>query len=98
MKTTLKTLPNARFLAFVFLLIAGLLNLANNVANAQSKRVNNIVLVHGAFADGSGWKPVYDLLVKKGYHVSIVQNPLTSLKADVDAANSVITSKTERSY
>lgn len=59
-------------------------------AKAQNGPVKNIVLVHGAFADGSGWKAVYDILTKKGYHVSIVQNPLTSLKADVDAANSVI--------
>jgi pimeloyl-ACP methyl ester carboxylesterase len=58
--------------------------------NAQNIPVKNIVLVHGAFADGSGWKQVYDILTKKGYHVSIVQNPLTSLKDDVDAANSVI--------
>jgi pimeloyl-ACP methyl ester carboxylesterase len=57
---------------------------------AQGGPVKNIVLVHGAFADGSGWKPVYDILTRKGYHVSIVQNPLTSLQADVDAATSVI--------
>jgi len=90
MKTTFKSSENIRFFAFIVLFIAGLLNMGSNVANAQSKPVKNIVLVHGAFADGSGWKPVYDILVKKGYHVSIVQNPLTSLKADVDATNSVI--------
>ena len=52
--------------------------------------VKNIVLVHGAFADGSGWRGVYDILVSHHYHVSIVQNPLTSLQADVNATNSVI--------
>jgi pimeloyl-ACP methyl ester carboxylesterase len=57
---------------------------------AQRTPVKHIVLVHGAFADGSGWKPVYDILTRKGYHVSIVQNPLTSLKDDVNATNSVI--------
>ncbi|MEE2730564.1 MAG: alpha/beta hydrolase [Pseudomonadota bacterium] len=43
----------------------------------------NIVLVHGAFADGSGWRGVYDELAKRGYRVTIVQNPLTSLADDV---------------
>jgi pimeloyl-ACP methyl ester carboxylesterase len=45
--------------------------------------VKNVVLVHGAFADGSGWRRVYDELIKRGYHVTIVQNPLTSLADDV---------------
>lgn len=52
--------------------------------------VKNIVLVHGAWVDGSGWKPVYDILVKDGYHVSLVQEPLTSLDDDVAAAKRVI--------
>src|SRR5688500_16458958 len=43
----------------------------------------NIVLVHGAFADGSGWRGVYDELTQRGYRVTIVQNPLTSLADDV---------------
>lgn len=47
--------------------------------------VRNVVLVHGAFADGSGWRGVYDNLSARGYHVSIVQNPLTSLADDVAA-------------
>jgi pimeloyl-ACP methyl ester carboxylesterase len=47
--------------------------------------VRNIVLVHGAWADGSGWKGVYDILVKDGYNVSIVQEPETSFKEDVAA-------------
>lgn len=52
--------------------------------------VRNIVLVHGAFVDGSGWKQVYDILVRKGYHVSVTQQPLTSFNADVAAVNSVL--------
>ena len=52
--------------------------------------VRNIVLVHGAWVDGSGWKPVYDILVKDGYHVSVVQEPLTSLAGDVAAARRVL--------
>src|SRR5436305_6720869 len=54
-------------------------------AQNQTPRVRNIVLVHGAWADGSGWKGVYDILVKDGYNVSIVQEPETSFKEDVDA-------------
>ena len=45
--------------------------------------VKNIVLVHGGFVDGSGWRGVYDLLKKDGYKVSIVQNPTRSLADDV---------------
>jgi pimeloyl-ACP methyl ester carboxylesterase len=45
--------------------------------------VKNVVLVHGGFVDGSGWKGVYDLLTKDGYHVSVVQNPTASLADDV---------------
>lgn len=55
---------------------------------AQSPRpaaVKNVVLVHGAFADGSGWRGVHDELTRRGYRVSIVQNPLTSLADDVAA-------------
>jgi len=45
--------------------------------------VRNVVLVHGGFVDGSGWQGVYNLLRKKGYSVTIVQNPTTSLADDV---------------
>src|SRR5262245_5035073 len=45
--------------------------------------VRNVVLVHGAFVDGSGWQGVYDALKKDGYAVSIVQNPTVSLADDV---------------
>jgi pimeloyl-ACP methyl ester carboxylesterase len=54
-------------------------------AQNQEHRVRNIVLVHGAWADGSGWKGVYDILVKDGYNVSIVQEPETSFQEDVAA-------------
>src|ERR1700723_375029 len=54
-------------------------------AQNQAHGVRNIVLVHGAWADGSGWKGVYDILVKDGYNVSIVQEPETSFKDDVTA-------------
>ena len=54
-------------------------------ALASAEVVRTIVLVHGAFADGSGWRGVYDDLTSRGYHVHIVQNPLTSLADDVAA-------------
>ena len=52
--------------------------------------VRNVVLVHGAFADGSGWRGVYDDLTARGYRVTIVQNPLTSLADDVAATRRAI--------
>lgn len=52
--------------------------------------IKNVVLVHGAFADGSGWRGVYDNLTARGYTVSVVQNPLTSLQADVASTNRVL--------
>jgi pimeloyl-ACP methyl ester carboxylesterase len=55
-----------------------------------SQAVRNVVLVHGAFADGSGWRRVYDDLTARGYRVTIVQNPLTSLADDVSATTRVL--------
>lgn len=52
---------------------------------APSPLVKNVVLVHGFFADGSGWKGVADILVRDGYNVSVVQQPETSLDDDVKA-------------
>jgi pimeloyl-ACP methyl ester carboxylesterase len=59
-------------------------------APTQSAPVKNIVLVHGAFADGSGWRRVADILGKDGYTVSVVQEPLTSLADDVAATKRVL--------
>lgn len=59
-------------------------------AQAQPAPIKNIVLVHGAWADGSGWRGVYDLLTERGFTVSIVQNPLTSLADDVAATERVL--------
>ncbi|MDJ1467660.1 alpha/beta hydrolase [Xanthocytophaga flava] len=80
----------SRQLFLIITLVVNLLYIASGNVNAQTTQVKNIILVHGAFADGSGWKAVYDILTKKGYNVSIVQNPLTSLTDDVNATNSVI--------
>jgi len=56
----------------------------------ETQTVRNVVLVHGAFADGSGWRGVYDDLTARGYRVTIVQNPLTSLADDVAATRRAI--------
>ena len=60
------------------------------IAAPASGPVRNVVLVHGAFADGSGWKPVADILQMDGYTVSIVQEPETSLADDVAATNRIL--------
>jgi pimeloyl-ACP methyl ester carboxylesterase len=59
-------------------------------AQNERQRSGNIVLVHGAWADGSGWKSVYDILVKDGFNVSIVQEPETTFKEDVAATKRVL--------
>jgi pimeloyl-ACP methyl ester carboxylesterase len=59
-------------------------------AQSETHRVRNIVLVHGAWADGSGWKGVYDILTKDGYNVNIVQEPETSFKDDVAATKRIL--------
>jgi pimeloyl-ACP methyl ester carboxylesterase len=56
-------------------------------AAASTQPVKNIVLVHGAFADGSSWAKVIAILQAKGYNVTAVQNPLTSLADDVAATH-----------
>ena len=66
---------------------AGLIGLA---VGQTPEAVNNIVLVHGAWADGSSWDKVVPILEAKGYHVVAVHEPLTSLADDVAATNRVI--------
>src|SRR6266567_5308706 len=55
--------------------------------------MNNIVLVHGGFVDGSGWESVYTILKKDGYNVSIVQNPTLSLADDVAVTKRTLASQ-----
>jgi pimeloyl-ACP methyl ester carboxylesterase len=59
-------------------------------ADLPKGAAHNIVLVHGAFVDQTSWKPVADILTKKGYNVTLVENPLTSLAADVDATREAL--------
>ena len=70
---------------FLLLLTCGALSAQN-----LERGVRNIVLVHGAWADGSGWKGVYTILVKDGYNVSIVQEPETSFQDDVTAVKRIL--------
>ncbi|WP_212004964.1 alpha/beta hydrolase [Chitinophaga sp. HK235] len=65
--------------------IIALFTLTGATTAATAQTVKNVVLVHGAFADGSGYKGVYEALTKQGFHVTVVQNPLTSLEDDVTA-------------
>jgi pimeloyl-ACP methyl ester carboxylesterase len=70
------------------------LGLIASVALATSlpahAEVKSVVLVHGAFADGSGWKPIADILLRDGYSVHVVQEPETTFEADVAATRRVL--------
>jgi pimeloyl-ACP methyl ester carboxylesterase len=79
-----------RRLSRPFCIVLLLLTCCTLLAQTEQHRVRNIVLVHGAWADGSGWKGVYDILAKDGYNVSIVQEPETSFKEDVAATKRVL--------
>ncbi|MCQ4161379.1 alpha/beta hydrolase [Roseomonas sp. GC11] len=85
-----RSAPPARWLRR----LAALLGLAAAVgaspAAAAEPTLRDIVLVHGAFVDGSGWVPVISRLQAMGYHVTAVQNPLTSLADDVAATERVL--------
>ena len=78
-----------RLAVFTTMLCAAALSSAPNL-QAQQSEVKNIVLVHGAWADGSGWRGVYDNLVRDGFNVSMVQEPETSFQDDVTAVKRVL--------
>ena len=83
------------FTVFATMLCAAVLSSTPNLQAQESEvknepEVKNIVLVHGAWADGSGWRGVYDNLVRDGFNVSIVQEPETSFKEDVAATKRVL--------
>jgi pimeloyl-ACP methyl ester carboxylesterase len=69
---------------------AALALLSAVIAPARAGPVTNVVIVHGAFADGAGWRRVADILGKDGYTVSVVQEPLTSLADDVAQTKRVL--------
>jgi pimeloyl-ACP methyl ester carboxylesterase len=60
------------------------------MAESESRKALNIVLVHGGFVDGSGWEGVHKILTGKGYKVSVVQNPTVSLADDTAATKRIV--------
>ena len=62
---------------------------------ATDAAAGTVVLVHGGFVDGSGWRDVYDQLKKDGYSVAVVQNPTLSLEGDAAATKRVIDAQSE---
>jgi pimeloyl-ACP methyl ester carboxylesterase len=75
--------------------IALMVAIGGAMAHAETKPASkDIVIVHGALVDASGWRAVYDILSKDGFHVTIVQEPLTSLAEDVEAAKRAIDQQT----
>jgi pimeloyl-ACP methyl ester carboxylesterase len=64
--------------------------LGASAVRAQSQTVKNILLVHGAFADGTSWGKVIPILEARGFHVTAVQNPLTSLEDDANATRRLL--------
>ena len=86
MKTLRTQVSRIRFAVVAIALSA----CAATVEAASSSPVKNIVLVHGAFADGSSWARVIPILQSKGYNVTAVQNPLTSFADDVAATQRAI--------
>jgi len=85
-----KAMPVGRGIFHFFCTVLSLFSCRTLSAQNQDHRMRNIVLVHGAWADGSGWKGVYDILVNDGYKVSMVQEPETSFKDDVAATKRVL--------
>src|SRR5271154_3450430 len=79
----------ARVLSFVSVFMLFMFFLTENMS-AQTTKVKNILLVHGAFADGSGWAAVAKLLEKDGYTVSVLQEPETSYAEDQKYAKAAL--------
>ncbi|ESY90875.1 hydrolase [Mesorhizobium sp. LNHC209A00] len=84
------SMRNILFSAAAALLAGSTLVGSANSAELPKGAAHNIVLVHGAFVDQTSWQPVADILTKKGYNVTLVENPLTSLSADVDATKQAL--------
>ena len=90
MGNSIKPMRAVRGISQSLCIVLSLLTCGVLSAQNQEHRVRNIVLVHGAWADGSGWKSVYDILAKDGYNVSIVQEPETSFQDDVTAVKRIL--------
>jgi pimeloyl-ACP methyl ester carboxylesterase len=90
MSNSMKPMPAVRRISQSLCIVLLLFTCSVLSAQNNEQRVRNIVLVHGAWADGSGWKSVYDILVKDGFNVSIVQEPETSFHDDVTAVKRIL--------
>jgi pimeloyl-ACP methyl ester carboxylesterase len=90
MSNSMKPMRAVRRISQSLCIVLTLLTCGVLSAQNRAHGVRNIVLVHGAWADGSGWKGVYDILVKDGYNVSIVQEPETSFADDVAGTKRVL--------
>src|ERR1700734_876266 len=77
-------------IATTMLIVSSGLDVKAFAQTSSPQGAKNIVLVHGAWADGSCWSRVIALLQAKGFHVVAVQNPLTSLADDVAASKRII--------
>jgi len=88
---TLSLRHRIALIAFAGFLLTAVFHTEAAAQAKSSQGVRNIVIVHGAWADGSSWSKVIPLLQAKGLHVVAVQNPLTSLADDVAATKRAIT-------
>jgi pimeloyl-ACP methyl ester carboxylesterase len=86
----LSQLYRSALIASTMLILSSALNIRGFAQTNSPQGTKNIVLVHGAWADGSCWSKVITLLQAKGFQVIAVQNPLTSLAADVAATKRII--------
>lgn len=76
--------------AFAIAMVLATPMLASAAATAGPAGARNIVIVHGSFVDGSGWRVVHDILTHKGYNVSVVHQPQTTMDANVAATRKVV--------
>src|ERR1700733_14034596 len=96
MSNSMTSMRAVRGICQSFCLVLLLLTCGALSAQNPERGVRNIVLVHGAWADGSGWKGVYAILVKDGYNDSIVEEPETSFHEDVTATKHVLAQQNGR--
>jgi pimeloyl-ACP methyl ester carboxylesterase len=90
MKKKIDSCKQKKWLAILGVILYLLIATPQITFSQAAQKATNVVLVHGAFADGSGWEEVYKILTKKGYNVTIVQNPCSSLEDDVAAVNQAL--------
>jgi pimeloyl-ACP methyl ester carboxylesterase len=90
MEMKLSQIYRTALIATTMLILSSGLDIRAFAQTSSAQGAKNIVLVHGAWADGSCWSKVIVLLEAKGFHVVAVQNPLTSLADDVAATKRII--------